>query len=138
MRQFMIALAGGALAVLVAGCASLSAEVGSASRPPVSPSNTVRELRETWRGSYYQTAHIGDSRLLHGDFALKIDDHGMYTGTRTIRHVAGSMRGGQSKISGTVVATGTRVMFNDQSGWRMTLTRKGNTLYGVTADPGAQ
>jgi hypothetical protein len=39
-------------------------------------------------------------------------------------------------MSGTVVANGSRVIFNDaRSGPRMTLTRDGDTLYGVTIDP---
>ena len=39
-------------------------------------------------------------------------------------------------MSGTVVANGSRVMFNDSSsGSRMTLKRAGGTLYGITIDP---
>jgi len=39
-------------------------------------------------------------------------------------------------MSGTVVANGSSVMFNDaRSGSRMTLKRDGDTLYGITIDP---
>jgi hypothetical protein len=42
-------------------------------------------------------------------------------------------------MSGNVVADGSRVMFNDaRSGARMTLKRDGDTLYGVTIDPGTR
>jgi len=84
------------------------------------------------------TASIGDSRMIHGDYTFKIKEDGTYSGIRMSRLVAGTSRGGQSKISGRIVVSGNRVMLDDDTGWRMTLIRDGNTLYGVQADPGTQ
>src|SRR5207249_1668795 len=71
-------------------------------------------------------------------YALRFNDDGTYTGTRTVRLVAGSSRGGQSNLSGRIIANGHRVMLVDDSGWRMTLTRTGNVLYGGNADPSTE
>jgi len=84
------------------------------------------------------TASIGDSRMIHGDYTFKVKEDGTYSGIRISRLVAGTSRGGQNKMSGRIVVRANRVMLDDDAGWRMTLIREGNTLYGVQADPGTQ
>jgi hypothetical protein len=78
----------------------------------------------------------GDSGMIHGDIECQISQDGTYTTTWTTRLVAGSARRNELKMSGTVLARGGSVMFDDaRSGSRMTLRRDGDTLYGVTIDP---
>ena len=138
MKRFTFVLAVGALAITVHGCAS----TGPGSRAdrevmtPVAFANTG--LPGAWEGYFTTTSSIGDSRMIHGDYTFRINDDGTYSGTRISRLVAGTSRGGQNKISGRVVVQGNRVMLDDDAGWRMTLMRKGDTLYGVDADPGTQ
>lgn len=125
-----------ALIVLATGCARQGAEIGSAlPRPGGSVSANGADLKGTWRGSFGQVM-TGDSGHIHGDIVCQINDDGTYKGTWSTLLVAGSTRGGRLVMSGTVVANGSRVMFNDStSGSRMTLKRDGDTLYGVTIDP---
>ena len=124
------------LIVLATGCAGPATEVGSAlARPGGSASANGADLEGTWRGSFGQVM-TGDSGYIHGDIVCLINGDGTYKTTWTTRLVAGSARGGRLEMSGTVVANGSRVMFNESaSGSRMTLKRAGDTLYGVTIDP---
>ena len=67
----------------------------------------------------------GDSGWIRGDVVTQIDGDGTYKTTWTTHLVAGSARGGKLEMTGTVVANGSRVMFNDsRSRARMTLTRR--------------
>ena len=124
------------LIVLAAGCASHgSTEPGSAMPRPDTSVPTKSDLAGTWRGSFGQVM-TGDSGLIQGEIESQIKDDGTYTTTWITQLVAGSARAGRLEMAGTVVANGSRVMFNDaRSGSRMTLKRDGDTLYGVTIDP---
>ena len=124
------------LIVLATGCAGPGTEVGSALARPGGPASANgADLKGTWRGSFGQVM-TGDSGHIHGDIVCLINEDGTYKTTWTTRLVAGSARGGRLEMSGTVVANGSRVMFNESaSGSRMTLKRAGDTLYGVTIDP---
>jgi hypothetical protein len=95
-------------------------------------------LAGRWQGYFMNTASVGDSRFIHGDDQLQFNEDGTYAGTRTTRLVAGSSRGGQSKLAGRIVANERRVTRVDDAGCDLTLTRKGNVLYGVSADPGTE
>ena len=129
--------------VFVAGCAGpgggtkpASTALPQSDAPPAALARAG--LTGTWRGSFGQVM-TGDSGLIHGEIVSRIKDDGTYTTTWTTRLVAGSSRGGRLEMSGNVVADGSRVMFNDaRSGARMTLKRDGDTLYGVTIDPGTR
>ena len=125
-----------AVMVLATGCAGQGAEVGSAlTNPGSSASANGADLKGTWQGSFGQ-AGVGDGGHIHGDIVCQINGDGTYNTTWITRLVAGSARGGRLAMSGTVVANGSRVMFNDSSsGSRMTLKRAGDTLYGITIDP---
>jgi hypothetical protein len=128
------------LSVLAAGCAAHSA-AGQGSAMPQSDGPSALAgpgLTGTWRGTFGQVT-TGDSGMIHGDIVSRIKDDGTYVTTWTTRLVAGSSRGGTLEMSGNVVANSSRVMFNDaRSGSRMTLKRDGDTLYGVTQDPGTK
>jgi hypothetical protein len=136
MRQFGSAIPLAVLLVIATGCATGGADVGSAgTQSDVSASIRAADLEGTWRGSFGQVM-TGDSGQIHGDILTKINGDGTYKTTWTTRLVAGSARGGQLEMTGTVVPNGSRVMFNDaRSGGRMTLVREGDTLYGTTIDP---
>jgi hypothetical protein len=125
-----------AVMVLATGCAGQGAEIGSAlTHPGSSASANGADLKGTWQGSFGQ-AGAGDGGHIHGDIVCQINDDGTYNTTWITRLVAGSARGGRLAMSGTVVANGSRVMFNDSSsGSRMTLKHAGDTLYGITIDP---
>ena len=138
MRRFTFVLAIGALALAVHGCASTSTESSGARPVPAASSFADTGLPGAWQGSFTTTSSIGDSRMIQGDYTFKISEDGTYSGTRISRLVAGTSRGGQTKISGRVIVKGNRVIFEDDAGWQMDLVRKGDTLYGVNADPGTQ
>jgi hypothetical protein len=125
------------LLALAAGCARHSSTEPGSAMPRAEGASALADsgLTGTWRGTFGQVM-TGDSGLIHGDIESQIKDDGTYATTWTTRLVAGSARGGKLEMSGNVVERGSRVMFNDaRSGLRMTLTRDGDTLYGVTMDP---
>lgn len=127
-----------ALAVmfLATGCAGQGAEVGAAlTHPGSSASANGADLKGNWQGSFGQVG-AGNTGHIHGDIVCQINGDGTYKTTWITRQVAGSARGARLAMSGTVVANGSRVMFNESSsGSRMTLKRAGDTLYGITIDP---
>jgi hypothetical protein len=141
MRPFTSSIVGLAVIVIVlaTGCVGRGADGASALPRPEGPASANgADLAGTWRGSFGQVM-TGDSGWVRGDILTQIKSDGTYTTTWTTLLVAGSSRGGKLEMTGTVVANGSRVMFNDaRSGARMTLTRDGDTLYGVTIDPGTR
>src|SRR5262245_32992598 len=138
MKRYVAGLAVGTLGLAASSCAGPSSDLRVASRTVAAVSMPASSLAGSWSGYFMNTAQIGDSRFIHGDYALQFNDDGTYTGTRITRLVAGSSRGGQNKLAGRVIVQGNRVILDDDSGWRMTLVRGGNVLYGVTADPSTQ
>jgi hypothetical protein len=121
-------VAGTALLASATGCAGPSSSPG-----PPGGSASAAELAGHWRGSYWQTT-AGDTGYVHGDIDLQINDDGTYQGTWSNRQVAGSTRAGRADMLGTVRVDGSRVILED---WRqLILKRDGNTLYGLTIDPG--
>ena len=138
MRQMtsgMIALAV-VMTVFVTGCATHRGEaVSSAAQSEGAALAKESDLKGTWRGSFGQVT-TGDSGQIHGNVLTQINGDGTYKTTWTTLLVAGSARGGQMELAGTVRAQGTNVTFDDaRSGRRITLKRDGDTLYGVTIDP---
>ena len=138
MKRFIAGVSAAALAVVGSGCAGQRPESRVASRTVASDVMPASSLAGRWSGYFKNTAQVGDSRFIHGDYALQFNEDGTYTGTRITRLVAGSSRGGQNKLAGRVVVKGNRVILDDDSGSRMTLIRAGNVLYGVNADPPTQ
>jgi hypothetical protein len=129
------------LMVLVTGCAQHGGEAVSAaaqsegSALPGSALPKDNALTGMWQGSFGQV-QTGDSGLVHGDILCQINKDGTYTTTWTTKLVAGSSRRKELQMTGTVLARGSSVSFDDsRSGSRMTLRRDGDTLYGVTIDP---
>jgi len=122
--------------LLATGCAEQSSQAGStpAQDGAVASANGSK-LAGTWRGAFEQV-QTGDSGRIHGDIECQVKDNGTYQMTWTTRLVAGSTRGGRVVMSGTVVEKAGLVEFNEgRSGTRTTLSRSGDTLYGVRIDP---
>src|SRR5262249_34159892 len=138
MRRFAFSLVVGTLATAAHGCGSTTTELSADGAVPAASSFASTGLPGAWKGFFMTTSSIGDSRMIQGDYTFKITEDGTYSGTRISRLVAGTSRGGQTKISGRVIVKGNRVIFEDDAGWQMDLVRKGDTLYGVNADPGTQ
>jgi len=138
MKRALLLLTIGAAALAANGCATTGTESSVNGAAPAAASFEDTGLPGAWQGYFTTTSSIGDSRMIHGDYSFKINEDGTYSGTRLSRLVAGSSRGGQSKISGRVIVTGNRVILQDDTGWHMTLIRRGDVLYGVNADPGTQ
>jgi len=119
-----------ALMPLVMACTGPSP---SPAAPGSSVTTEVAGLAGQWRG-YYRQVTAGDTGYVHGDIDLRIKEDGTYAGTWSNRQVAGSTRAGRTDMAGTVVASGNRVILRD---WRdLILKRTGETLYGLTTDPG--
>jgi len=92
------------------------------------------EITGAWVGTFWQ-ANAGDGGHIHGDLVFDFKPDGNYTGTWTTRVVAGSSRGGSLQVGGRYAMEGGRVVLTD---WRrLTLRRAGDTLYGITVDPGS-
>src|SRR5262245_41329909 len=138
MGRFTFVLGLAVLASAAHGSASTSSN-SSADSSVVAPTSFADTgLAGGWQGFFTSTSSIGDSRMIQGEYTFNIKDDGTYSGRRISSLVAGTSRGGQNKVSGRVVVKGDRVELDDDAGWRMTLMRRGNTLYGVNADPGTQ
>src|SRR5262245_3506751 len=137
MKRFIAALMVGTLAV-VTGYASPPTEARYVSQMAWADGSTANGLAGEWTGYFMNIAHVGDSRFIHGDYKLHVNEDGTYTGVRISRLVAGSTRGGQTKMSGTITARGRWLFLRDDAGWQMTLLREGTVFYGVNADPPSQ
>jgi len=127
------------LIVAATGCAGQRTELGSALPLPEGSAAVSRpSLEGTWRGSFGQVM-TGDSGEVRGDIVCEINPDGTYKGSWNTQLVAGSRRASRLQMAGTVAANGSSVSFVDAaSGSRMTLQRVGDTLYGVTVDPGTK
>ncbi|HKC06590.1 MAG TPA: hypothetical protein VKJ67_06995 [Methylomirabilota bacterium] len=112
------------LIVIALGCAGRGA--GTITAPA--------EFAGTWLGTFWQV-NAGDTGYIHGDLAFELRPDGRYAGTWTTRVVAGSSRGGTTQVAGRYTVAGGRVTLIDSR--RLTPRRAGETLYGVTVDPGS-
>jgi hypothetical protein len=125
-RIFGLRLAWIVLIVIALGCAG--------PRDVTVPSAGSPEVQGTWRGTFWQV-NAGDTGYIHGDLSVDFKEDGSYTGTWTTYVVAGSSRGATSQVAGRFVVAGDRVTLTD---WRdLVLRRAGDTLYGLTVDPGS-
>ena len=103
--------AGVALTMFATACAGPTTQAGSAVLPGM------------WYGSFTHPGadYTSSSR---SDMTLQVCDDSTYTfkwGTR-------------AESTGTIAAQGNRVVLNDSSGMQVTLSRSGDTLYGVMKD----
>lgn len=115
-----------ALIALATGCAG-----PALTRPTDSASSAG--LVGTWRG-YYRQVNAGNTGHVHGDIDLRINEDGTYVGTWSNQQVAGSTRAGNTNMAGKVVVNGNQVILQD---WRhLMLKRAGDTLFGLTINPG--
>jgi hypothetical protein len=101
---------------------------------PGRTASSPAELAGTWLGTFWQV-NAGDTGYIHGDLVFDFKEDGTYTGTWTTRVVAGSSRGGSLQVGGRFAVEGDRVVLTD--GRRLTLRRAGDTLYGISVDPGS-
>lgn len=93
------------------------------------------ELSGTWTGSFGQlggTLYTDDANVV-----LEIKEDGTFTANVTPAGGANN-RGRASTWTGTVVRKGDRITFRTAQGPWMTLSRRGDTLYGVANDPATQ
>jgi hypothetical protein len=126
MMSIGLRLAWIVLLVIALGCAG--------SRDATAPSSGSAEVAGTWRGTFWQV-NAGDTGYIHGELSFDFKEDGHYTGGWTTYVVAGSSRGGTSQVAGRFAVTGDRVILTD---WRdLVLRRAGDTLYGLTVDPGS-
>ena len=103
--------AGIALTMFVTACAGPTTQAGSAGLPGM------------WHGSF---AHPGADYTSpsRADLTLQVRNDSTYT----------FMWGPRAESTGTIAAQGNRVVLNDSSGMQVTLSRSGDTLYGVMKD----
>ena len=112
------------LIAIALGCAGQGGRMAS----------STAELAGTWLGTFWQV-NAGDSGYIHGDLVFDFKEDGSYTGTWTTRVVAGSSRGGRLQLGGRFAVDGDCVVLTNER--RLTLQRAGDTLYGITVDPGS-
>jgi len=129
----MVRIALASSMALLSGCGAFG-EVDPA-HSQLGPTASAVELPGNWRGTFSQTAQVGDSGYIHGDIEVQIASDGTYKMTWMTQLTAGSSRGGKMEMSGTVAADGARVTFLDPSRTHTTLKRDGDTMYGVMVDP---
>ena len=103
--------AGIALTMFVTACAGPTMQAGSAGLPGM------------WHGSFVHPGadYTSPSRA---DLTLQVRDDSTYT----------FKWGPRAESTGTIAAQGNRVVLNDSSGMQVTLSRSGDTLYGVMKD----
>jgi len=114
---------------LAAGCAAQgTAAVASLAESDASRSAIPPGLAGVWRGSFVQAG--GDGHV-EGEMTLQIKDDATYKLVST-RRGRGDVGGRANNDSGVVVANDRRVTLQSSSGQWVPLTRKGDTLYGLT------
>jgi hypothetical protein len=126
--------AGISFVVLVAGCVGPDAGMsGNASGAVASAPAPGRDLTGTWRGSFSKVeASLYEDEA---NFTLRIKDDGTFSATIT-RSKAGTNNLARPVVwSGTVVRSGNRIVLRSSQEQWISLTRSGDTLYGVLEDP---
>lgn len=129
-RRFALAFLGVVLVALMAGCA------GPSAGPLMStPAASTSDLNGTWNGVF---GWLGGTYWEdEGTLRLQIKEDGTFTVTMTPTAAANNIAKVSSR-SGTVSQSGRRVVFHLSKGtwfaWS-SLTRSGDTMYGVADDP---
>jgi len=112
------------LIVIALGCAGQGGRTAS----------STAELAGTWLGTFWQV-NAGDTGYIHGDLVFDFKEDGSYTGTWTTRVVAARPGAAACNSGAAFAVDGDRVVLTDER--RLTLRRAGDTLYGITVDPGS-
>jgi hypothetical protein len=121
------------LVALVSGCAGAGVRSGSYSRDQVPATFVENQLVGTWRGSFSQLeASLYEDE---GNCVLQIWPDGTFAATMSKAKLGTNNLAKPESFSGTVVPRGNRVMLVTAQGPRLTLMRRGDSLYTVTEDP---
>ena len=133
MKALRTMLTSFTLVALVAGCAGAGVSSGSYSRNQVPAAFVDNQLTGTWRGSFSKF----DASLYEdeGTCVLRIRPDGTFTETISKAKLGTNNMAKPESFSGTVVARGNRVTLATAQGPRLTLMRRGDTLYAVAEDP---
>ncbi len=121
------------LVALVSGCAGAGVSPRSYSKDQVPANFVENQLAGTWRGSFSKI----DASLYEdeGDCVLQIRPDGTFTATISKAKLGTNNLAKAESFSGTVVPQGNRVALATAQGPRLTLMRRGDTLYTVAEDP---
>lgn len=121
------------LVALVSGCAGPSARLNTFPGDQVPAAFTENQLAGTWRGSFSQL--VASLYQVEGDCVLRISPEGTFTATITRAKLGTNNLAKPETFSGTVVSRGNRLTLVTAQGPRLTLMRRGDSLYTVAEDP---
>jgi len=133
MKALRTVLASLTLVALVSGCAGAGVGHRSYPRDQVPATFVENQLAGTWQGSFSKI----DASLYEdeGNCVLQIRPDGTFTATMSKAKLGTNNLAKPESFSGTVVSQGNRVTLATAQGPRLTLMRRGDTLYGVAEDP---
>jgi len=110
--------------VIVLGCAGPAAKIGAGRENVGAAPALTTALCGTWQGQFSYIGSDLQSSTGSSDIVLEVSGDSSYT-----------LKWGNNRPSrGTVTAQGNRLVFDDESGSRITLVHSGDTLYGVMKD----
>jgi hypothetical protein len=118
--------------VALAGCAGPSTTEKTTAGPRTVAAAEASDLTGTWRGLYAWPGGTYWPDDATGTLQIKPD--GTFTAKVTPSPGANNLAKA-STSSGTVEVTGNRVVLRSSKGPSVSLTRKGDRLYGITQDP---
>lgn len=133
MQTSRTLLTGIALIGLFSGCATAGTRPGSLPQAQVPAGYVENHLAGTWRGSFSKIA--ASLYEDEGDCVVQMRSDGTFRATISKAKLGTNNLAKAENFSGTVVARGNRVLLVTAQGPRLTLMRRGDTLYGVTEDP---
>jgi len=122
-----------ALVALVSGCAGPGMRSSAFPRDQVPAAFIETQLAGTWRGSFSQL--VASLYEDEGDCVLRINPEGTFTATIARAKLGTNNLAKAETFSGTVVLRGNRVTLVTAQGPRLTLMRRGDSLYTVAEDP---
>jgi len=130
-----------ALVALVSGCADPGMRSSAFPRDQVPAALIENQLAEnqlagTWRGSFSQL--VASLYQVEGDCVLRIGPEGTFTATITRAKLGTNNLAKPQTFAGTVVSRGNRVTLVTAQGPRLTLMRRGDSLYTVAEDPAVE
>ena len=136
MKAFRTVLTRLMLVALVSGCAGAGVRPGSYPSDQVPAKFIENQLAGTWRGSFSQLA--ASLYEDEGTCVLQIRPDGTFTATISRAKLGTNNLAKAESFWGTVVSRGNRVVLVTAQGPRLTLMRRGDSLYTVAKDPAAE
>ena len=133
MRPSRTLFASIVLVALVTGCAGPGMRSSTFPRDQVPAAFTDNQLAGTWQGSFSQL--VASLYQDEADCVLRISPEGTFTATITRAKLGTNNLAKAQAFSGTVVSRGNRVTLVTAQGPRLTLMRRGDSLYTVAEDP---